>query len=424
MARMPPNAAAGLLLEASQALDQGRLTLADILAREAAERFPENPRSHVIIGRVAEALHRPDVAREAYGRAVEIAPSNPEARKCLKRVDERAQPPARPEPGSRGYLVIKAWGAGFWSDVNHVLGQLLLAEATGREPVIDWGAGSLYRDDGVENAWESFFEPLSRKRAADLAGLGHDYFPAKWSDGNIGEAEVHKWQGPGSRLGIELLDRRERVLVSDCNLRIFSLLPWLPPWHPLHGRDVEEVYRDLCARYLCPRPDIAAQADRFVSERFGGDGVLGVHVRATDKIVEDPRLHRLNAQYFGLVDEHLARHPASRIFLLTDGASTLAEFRERYGDRLIATDSKRSDSQTGIHFQKHESRSRIGREVLLDVLIATRCDHFIGLGNSSVSTFVMHLKAWPEGACRMLGGVINHHTRNPFLYRTGRTLGN
>ncbi len=36
------------------------------------------------------------------------------------------------------FLLIKSWGCGFWSDVDHVMGQLLVAEITNRIPVIYW----------------------------------------------------------------------------------------------------------------------------------------------------------------------------------------------------------------------------------------------------------------------------------------------
>ena len=42
------------------------------------------------------------------------------------------------------YLLIKAWGFGFFSDVNHIIGQLLIAELTGRIPIVYWGKNSLF----------------------------------------------------------------------------------------------------------------------------------------------------------------------------------------------------------------------------------------------------------------------------------------
>jgi hypothetical protein len=38
--------------------------------------------------------------------------------------------------GHARYLLIKAWGFGFWADLDHVLGALLLADLTRRVPVV------------------------------------------------------------------------------------------------------------------------------------------------------------------------------------------------------------------------------------------------------------------------------------------------
>ena len=37
------------------------------------------------------------------------------------------------------YIVAREWGFGFWSDMGHILSVLLIAEITGRIPVIHWG---------------------------------------------------------------------------------------------------------------------------------------------------------------------------------------------------------------------------------------------------------------------------------------------
>jgi len=54
------------------------------------------------------------------------------------------EPTLRPFQRVEKFLLIKAWGYGFWSDVSHVLGQLLVAELTGRTPIVHWGQNSLF----------------------------------------------------------------------------------------------------------------------------------------------------------------------------------------------------------------------------------------------------------------------------------------
>lgn len=64
-----PKSSAKLLLSASKALEAGRLTLAEILAREVLDEQPDSSRAHFIIGRVAELLARPDLARTTRFRS-------------------------------------------------------------------------------------------------------------------------------------------------------------------------------------------------------------------------------------------------------------------------------------------------------------------------------------------------------------------
>ena len=85
------------------------------------------------------------------------------------------------QAGRDKFLLIKAWGFGFWSDMDHVLGGLLLAEITGRMPVVHWGRNSLFSDDPARNAFDEFFEPVSAMRIDDLIRADFTYFPPKWS---------------------------------------------------------------------------------------------------------------------------------------------------------------------------------------------------------------------------------------------------
>jgi hypothetical protein len=77
-------------------------------------------------------------------------------RKLLNRVIAAQNANGRPH-----FLLIKAWGCGFWSDMNQVFGCLPLAEITGRIPVTHWGKNSLYGDGTDTDAFQLYFEPIS-----------------------------------------------------------------------------------------------------------------------------------------------------------------------------------------------------------------------------------------------------------------------
>jgi hypothetical protein len=279
----------------------------------------------------------------------------------------------------------------------------LLAEITGRTPLVWWGAQSRFSADASTNAWENFFAPVSAATLRDLEAPGLRAFPGKWRGHPLGGAIRGRWTGEGSRLAaLEMLDRDEDVLVSDFHNGLKAILPWLPDTHPLSGAPLAAAYRSLVRKYLRPRPEILAEVDRFAAAHFGAGPVLGVHVRGSDKVEEVGELERILAAYFQRVDERLGRTPGMRLFLLTDDERVRAFYAQRYGERIIATHCTRSSSNVGVHYLKARDPVRTGIEVMLDTYLAARCSAFIGLGYSNVSLYASYLKDWPHGSCLLL----------------------
>jgi hypothetical protein len=193
-------------------------------------------------------------------------------------------------------------------------------------------------------------------------------------------------------------------VVSDFHAGLKTLLPWLPASHPLSGRSLADAYRHLARQYLRPQAAIVAEVGRFAAAHFAGQPVIGVHLRGSDKVQEVDGLPALLASYAPLLEAKLASQPRARLFLLTDDSRVRAACAARYGARMVSTGAMRTGSNVGVHFLKHADPARIGEEVLVDTLLAARCDEFIGLGYSNVSLYASYLKDWPAGACTLLGG--------------------
>jgi hypothetical protein len=343
------------------------------------------------------------VAARHAREALALAPASAEVQQFVARVrqatsSDRAadrQSGAGTVSGKLRFVVIKSWGYGLWSDVDHVLGQLLLARITGRIPVIHWGSNSLFRNPDADEAFTTLFEPVSDVSLADVAGKGRSYFPSKWSDTNIDRNDVNKWDGAFSRMtGLYFVNREEDVVVSDFHTYLADLVPWIAPGHPLHGMSAQDTYRQLFAEYIRPRPDILESIEGFWQREMKDRHLLAVHVRGSDKTIEITKLNEVNATYDARIRAYLDRHPEAQIFLLTDSVTVLHEYRHAWGPRLISTDCARSDTQQGVHHQSRADRRRIGAEVIRDVFLAARCRHFIGNGSSNVSTSVLHVRKW------------------------------
>ena len=175
-------------LAANDALARGNLQLADYLCREALRANPQDALAMSLLGHMASGLRRYQLADAWFTRARRVRPESAEIAAWRDRAREMAQAAralaasAAPKAVARPkYLLIKAWGYGFWSDMDHVVGQLLLAELTGRTPVVHWGSNTLFGADGVANAFELYFRPVSGATQDGLAAWGQSFFPAKWT---------------------------------------------------------------------------------------------------------------------------------------------------------------------------------------------------------------------------------------------------
>lgn len=404
--------------EVRRLLKQGNLPQAESYCRIALENQPSNPLAFQVLGVIARNINQLEFAETYFRKASELDPAWDQPRDQLRQTIELRQQNTEHRAATKdtGFLLIKAWGYGFWSDVDHVLGQLLLAEMTGRVPVIHWGANSLFGDGTDEtDAFETYFEPVSAYASADLARPDYSFFPPKWDRANLARAEVNKWHGRHARMSaLYFLGREETVLVSDFHTAVLQLLPWVRADHHLYGRSIEDVYRYLIGKYLRAKPEIMQQVEKFRQTRLEAKPYIAVHVRGSDKAVEVKNLDDINGQYHAIIDRLIAERGYRRIFLLTDDQRVLRTFRARYGDRVLTTNCRRTDNAVGVHYHRVSDRHRLGIEVMVDTYLAARAGYFLGNGLSNVSLIVPYLtNRRAEDYC-LIGGHM-HHSREFFL---------
>lgn len=366
------------LAYAERAFGQGNLSAVDLLVNGVLSVAPGNARA---LGLMSLLRTRLRLREEGAGWAQEIAAG---------------------AGGQPRYMLIKAWGYGYWADVCHVAGALLVAEMTGRIPVVHWGANSRFRA-GSGDAWHLYWRTASDASLADVrAAARGGIWPPKWTPDNLEEENVGKWEGIYSRLGaVHYLNRPEPVVVSDFYMGLVDVVPWLPPAHPLHGRSLPAVHAELARTRLVPSAAVSERVEAFRARYLSGGGYLAVHVRGSDKHSEFSDIDQLNAQVVQIVDGAPASMP---LFVLTEDARQLAYMRARYGDRVISTDVQRAEGDVNLPFQQdHEvDRVALGFEVMLDTYLAMTCDRFLGNGRSNVSNIVALFKAWPPGACHII----------------------
>jgi protein O-GlcNAc transferase len=388
------------LARAQEALHQGDLSRGNRLLQRLHAAGHGNAASHQMLAIVAVELGLFDHAARHMAGARRLAP---------------------PPDGRVRHLLIRAWGAGFWADVQHTIHGLILAEATGRIPVVHWGRECRYRRAGVADAWRLYFEPVSKTSLADLRRDDLSFFPPKWTAANLDDIRVNKDAGEWSGLsGLFLLKRGEDVTVLDFFTELDDIAPWLEPGHPLAAADPEPALGQAYRRHLRLVPSLAAEVDRLEATLLRRPTVaMHYRTQGLPKITESANKRHLGPERFvEAVDQYLTAHPDAGIYLMTDFAPAVLYFRERYGERLVAREVTRvervEDESIEIH-QQHDG-VMLAHDVILDTFLAARCDAFVGDGASGVSLAVTRLKDWPAGTTTLfrpgpaaLAGQIRRH---------------
>src|SRR5437762_3271404 len=191
---------------------KGEFAAADAASRSVLELAPDHVPSLHLLGRLAVQLGAHDHAFRFFERVLKHDPHHATAQASLDTAMAKMRAPPQAPEGPR-YLVIEAWGSGFWSDMSHVFGCLLLAEITGRIPVTHWGGKSLFTD-GSADAFQCYFKPVSAAGFAQLSAIdGATFFPAKFSAADLrGPAQTKS----GARVpGLSYLHRPEAIAISD-----------------------------------------------------------------------------------------------------------------------------------------------------------------------------------------------------------------
>lgn len=401
----------------SDAIVRGNFELAERVCREMNATGWGDARTWIMIAEVARIVGRRDIALDALERAMSLpglAPGD------AKSAHEKALASSEVWPGRGGLHIIRSWGQGFWSDVDHVIGQLVVAEMTERTPLILWGENSRFGEANI-NTWEYFFEPVASAEIPSTA----TFFPPKWRADNLMIAENGAFSGPGSRIAfLPFLSSDAKATVSDFHAPLIAVSHWIRRSSPLAGKPLGEMYQAVLARHVRPKPEILARVDESASKLGIGNGtrVIAVHVRGSDKTLEVGDMRPVHAAYHTEIARQLDAIGAdARLLLLTDWEPAADEYRARYGSRLIETDATRTAGNVGLHFHQNRDGRRLGEDVLLDTLLASRCDALVGIGWSNVSLYMSYfakLRGLPDERIALIGPNL-HENYNSFLLRRG-----
>ncbi len=409
-----------LLKAAVDACGRDDIRNADLICRQLLDMNCRHPLVFCLLALISCDLNEFDFMEDYLCKAVEMTPSHGFDNDCLshfltgllslkidKKFNSTNSHGELKSEGHEKFLLIKAWGWGFWSDVDHVLGQLLLAEMTERIPVVHWGSNSDYKTPDCDNAFDLYFETISQWNIYDLLRKDFQFYSTKWTHENLLADNNNQWSGPVSCMaGIQFFNRPEDVVVSDFYTSVNDLIPWIKSTHPLYGLNTEAVYQYLVDKYLKVKPEILKEIDDFcIANMIAHRPLLAIHMRGGGKFLEDRNYKTEAEQLYDETEKYLSSHPEASIFLLTDDERIKDKVCNQYGRRVIMTECTRASDDVSIHVQEYYGYDpyTLGREVLIDTYLAAKCDHFIGMGWSNVACMISHLKDWPPGSCVLLG---------------------
>lgn len=338
------------------------------------------------------------------------------------------------------FLLIKAWSYILWGDVDHVLGQLLIAEITDRIPVIYWPTHCIHNGFIHTNGFELYFEPINSYTVFELAKEDYTYYPPIWDCDNLLVEDPTKDTWTFRNAG-DMLGCKANVVVGDVYYNVYELIPFIKKNHAAYGMSVEQVYHYLFGKYIRIKPDIDTEIQGYYNSWLkDSQPALAVHVkRVNNELVFDTRdADKFDNQYWNKVyrnmkkDSEKPRREAikylrknkykepnkvyhreihkliekyniKRIFLLTDCQETVKEYTELYGSRIVYTDCKRLEADKESPFMENAMiNRRRGIEAIKDAFIAAKCDFFIGNDFSNLSHAVTRMKDWPAKNVKLL----------------------
>lgn len=141
-----------------------------------------------------------------------------------------------------------------------------------------------------------------------------------------------------------------------------------------------------------------SETEKYIQEgikRKISSGTLGIHVRATDFITKHDVNHPVAVGYechMEIAEKLLQTGRFNKIFLATDDAGIITEFKKKFGDNVVYyEDTFRSENGQSIHQgnvdnQREHHKYLNGLEVLRDVYTLAYCDGLVA-GLSMVSFF-------------------------------------
>ena len=284
--------------------------------------------------------------------------------------------PGSPQPAkTTNYLLICNTADGLVAQLNGVVAQIQLARRLGLEPIVYlhsrslmFGRNNPYFDQSSgPNVWDYHYEPVgpSGEELQALVAAGKVFTLSTAAD----VVRLFRWE-PQSWFMNPYGYCRSVKNTADGD--------YPAAWWTAERDKARRLLDDGTIRY---RPAILDQVRMFVEKNFSGN-TLGLQLRGSDKFDfgVGPNLSRKiePEEYYPHIDRYLAANPdCQRIFVATDQRQWLKTLEQAYPDKIISfSEWSLSDSDQN-RFYDDSARGARGVEVIVDLLLLSRCSHLL-----------------------------------------------
>jgi hypothetical protein len=239
------------------------------------------------------------------------------------------------------YIIRRSPGAGFFSNLNFVIHNLLICDQLKMVPVIDMeNYITLYncktKINGSHNVWDYYFEPVSKFTLKDVY-------------------------------------KSKNVIICDnrTSKKGFSQSTFENNFKYFNGfHNLNSQHKKIVKKYIRFNKSIVIKSENFTKKHFVKNKILGVCFRGSDQLksayqpyppTEKQLLHATN--YL------LKKYNFNKIYLCTEDSNFLEFFKKKFGSILLYNDSPRTTVKVDLFdYPSKKHRYYLGQGNIIDML--------------------------------------------------------
>ncbi|MDH3386392.1 MAG: hypothetical protein OEN02_00685 [Gammaproteobacteria bacterium] len=250
-------------------------------------------------------------------------------------------------------------GAGFSALITYALNGVRRAESFNWLPVVDFTRNDtphFYDPEYGNNVWEYYFEPV--------ADLGSTKLRQWLESGKVNSEQIHRYTD-AEVVEWHVIDP-DRITTFWGPTDVDDRQTWMA--------EKRQLGREYVGKYVRLKPHIGNKLERLHARLFHAPVMFGVHIRGTDFSYAKPTAID---EYFVAIETRIEQQGLADfgIFLATDQLQFVTAFNQRFPNRVVTCDAARSSNDVAPFKLKDVSAYKKGEDVLLDILLLSRCDY-------------------------------------------------